>query len=1110
MVIKYKTLPQCLIFHFENGAGEGELDSLDFELNDRKYKLSGLIKLERSRDLTVSHFVTWVRDIATDSWLECNDLNSDILSFSVVPPLINLKDLYIVMYEALDDKGTISNVSEDTDNTFKMDSDDTSSSDFPIIELSDEEGTEIEQDNQTDKGASNTVFLGGLFKPDKTDYDSVEKMSKQLDGILSDNVFSAKSTLESSENNTGSKKEKVSAGNSELQNLDLQDNASSTSSVKTDDVPLQIDVFSKSVRSNSQSDSKNGPKNCAAVNVKQSLIKESIKICMRDENKPFISSNSEMASFAKPVLDNTVKTSKESNDKPLIGTSSSIEKRTILIDTKDTISEKRNIPLSLAENLPGKVHAVASNSSSRKNPSNAIEIQDNNKNSNFPRKSPIKPQNSKCDTSVLAETNNFNLNKSSSSSKNPPTPFENQDNDKNAVCSRKSSVEPQNSKLDRNISVETNYLNLNSPINAAGDCTQDAVESCSGTSGLPSSRKELKRKFKTDNLVFKKCKPFENEKFTEDAAGNYIDNLLTVHDDEKTVETSTLPDLTLHTSTSQKQLQKSGIHLSTSPENLTAVTVKKTNDKCVLESKSVDTLETKTQDINTRLPLKFHILGRKASENSSSEISKETESTASKQNHLSANLRNTLNPPDEKSNLNLFENMVHINISGNVVAKHADNSVKEVFVEDVKNLTIESTIKRSKVNAKSLESAAPSENKNSTSSMHQIPILNNTASKQAEDTLASSVKLNEHLNVQSVESREISKCVSLTKTAKQQMREFEANTISSQNQVEMKNLTSKILFVKLTRLKDYEIANYVSGNFNFEEIKHIKSVEELTKTVVVKVEKTSSKSILKRTAEQAGPSKATKVESIEPVRKSSRIFAQKMKKAAEAEKAKEPLLEPVSMKRNNSYEKLVDSTSTKQSTIKTRCQTAPTEVTDKTLKTEDLPKRSYRTRSATNVSSGAHLRRNAKKRDSHADEGIKSKRQRTNSIKAGNSGIQSHLPTPLSFEGNKPDILLKVLGPPNENSPMSTNKNNPVTDHEIAVYTGDQIQPYSHVSQSSVHELKARNVKEDTDKCGRTEECTSDCECDDFQVDELIENSANDVYVNMFKFFNLHKKDLSY
>ncbi|KAF8784860.1 uncharacterized protein LOC129959526 [Argiope bruennichi] len=135
--IKYKTLPQCLIFHFENGAGEGPLKQFELTADNRKYKLSGFIALKKG--CIINHFVTWIRDVVSDTWLECNDLNSNVLSFTKHPTDFKLEDLYLVMYEALDNKGTTLNVSADTANINRVDLDDTSSSCIPLVDLSDEE-----------------------------------------------------------------------------------------------------------------------------------------------------------------------------------------------------------------------------------------------------------------------------------------------------------------------------------------------------------------------------------------------------------------------------------------------------------------------------------------------------------------------------------------------------------------------------------------------------------------------------------------------------------------------------------------------------------------------------------------------------------------------------------------------------------------------------------------------------------------------------------------------------------------------------------------------------------------------------------------------------------
>ncbi|GIY37397.1 SUMO-specific isopeptidase USPL1 [Caerostris darwini] len=107
LCIIYKTLPPCVIFHFENGAGIKEEGLFDFEINDRKYFLTGLIVFKNSNPF--NHFISYVRDIHKNLWLECNDLEENFVKFSSENPNINLEDIYIVIYEALDDKGTLHN-----------------------------------------------------------------------------------------------------------------------------------------------------------------------------------------------------------------------------------------------------------------------------------------------------------------------------------------------------------------------------------------------------------------------------------------------------------------------------------------------------------------------------------------------------------------------------------------------------------------------------------------------------------------------------------------------------------------------------------------------------------------------------------------------------------------------------------------------------------------------------------------------------------------------------------------------------------------------------------------------------------------------------------------
>ncbi|KFM59068.1 Ubiquitin-specific peptidase-like protein 1, partial [Stegodyphus mimosarum] len=109
MVLIYKSLPPCLIFHFENGAGTGAIQHLEFDLQGRMYKLTGLMTMEKISDSTINHYITWIRDPATNKWLECNDLKPEILTFVGEQPDIKLQNVHIIMFEAADELGIITN-----------------------------------------------------------------------------------------------------------------------------------------------------------------------------------------------------------------------------------------------------------------------------------------------------------------------------------------------------------------------------------------------------------------------------------------------------------------------------------------------------------------------------------------------------------------------------------------------------------------------------------------------------------------------------------------------------------------------------------------------------------------------------------------------------------------------------------------------------------------------------------------------------------------------------------------------------------------------------------------------------------------------------------------
>ncbi|KAF8785186.1 SUMO-specific isopeptidase USPL1 like protein [Argiope bruennichi] len=368
--IKYNTLPQCLIFHFENGVKEGDLQQCQYTINNREYKLSGLIVFKKGG---INHFVTWIRDAVSGSWLECDDLKRKSVSFSRVPPTIELQDLYIVVYEALDNKGTaLLSASADTANNNNIDY--TSSSCIPIIDISDEE--DFEQNYKTEKSPSDLNVMRSVISHDH-DYciNNNYKILIRPDEI-EDHISVTPSALESQDSNvlmeeSNIMKEPINAEEDE-ESCARASGCPTFTLNKMNASPLQTDVFSKSINNNSKHDDRNRFKDSTLENIKQSLLIDSIVVHKRDDIKSFAFPISEIASFAKPVLENYVKTSKENSGKTLVGTTSSIEILEIQSNTKDNSFGKKDIPSAFAENFLGKDHNI----SSKKDFSFAFEIED--------------------------------------------------------------------------------------------------------------------------------------------------------------------------------------------------------------------------------------------------------------------------------------------------------------------------------------------------------------------------------------------------------------------------------------------------------------------------------------------------------------------------------------------------------------------------------------------------------------------------------------------------------------------------------------------------------------------------------------------------------------
>ncbi|GFY79621.1 hypothetical protein TNIN_314771 [Trichonephila inaurata madagascariensis] len=197
--LEYKTLPRCLIFHFENGAGKGEFDAekLDFEVNGRKYKLSGLLILQKGVISFLNHFVTWIRDVITGYWLECDDLNSDISSFTISQPTIRLEDIFIVAYEAIDNDGTVLLKEDLGDVTVE------NNEDYLLIDLADE--SKDDANNQTDKTDADKLKQSSSRSEEKNcnesesiSADSVNNKTSQFTDL--NDVKESTASLENEEN----------------------------------------------------------------------------------------------------------------------------------------------------------------------------------------------------------------------------------------------------------------------------------------------------------------------------------------------------------------------------------------------------------------------------------------------------------------------------------------------------------------------------------------------------------------------------------------------------------------------------------------------------------------------------------------------------------------------------------------------------------------------------------------------------------------------------------------------------------------------------------------------------------------------------------------------
>lgn len=107
LTINYNSLPACIIFHFEKGAGIGDLHPLSFVIDDREYVLVAIMTLKQLKGNAGNHFASWIRypsKTYDDKWLNCNDLIVEPTRFGIDMPRIDMKNVFIYVYKTNDNK----------------------------------------------------------------------------------------------------------------------------------------------------------------------------------------------------------------------------------------------------------------------------------------------------------------------------------------------------------------------------------------------------------------------------------------------------------------------------------------------------------------------------------------------------------------------------------------------------------------------------------------------------------------------------------------------------------------------------------------------------------------------------------------------------------------------------------------------------------------------------------------------------------------------------------------------------------------------------------------------------------------------------------------------
>lgn len=126
--MKFDRLPECVMIHFMEGLPNNDVNSYDLFFNNDTYKITSFIQYQ----VNPPHFVTWIRNLKDNTWLNCNDLvQLNITKFSRNKPILESSEIHIVVWEKqniqesqkLDSSNSTKNIEKFSSNSLLMNND---------------------------------------------------------------------------------------------------------------------------------------------------------------------------------------------------------------------------------------------------------------------------------------------------------------------------------------------------------------------------------------------------------------------------------------------------------------------------------------------------------------------------------------------------------------------------------------------------------------------------------------------------------------------------------------------------------------------------------------------------------------------------------------------------------------------------------------------------------------------------------------------------------------------------------------------------------------------------------------------------------------------------